>query len=372
MSRELPPRRKYELKKRAEQVAETHLRITEAAIDLHGTVGPARTTLSAVAERAGVERRTLYRHFPTESDLFAACSTHYFSANPWPDLAGWRAIRDPQERLEQGLDELYAYYERTEPMLSNVLRDAELVDFARDAVAPLHAYLEEAAEILTDRPWSPRPKTTAPRGSAAPRPRLLDLALTLGQRHRALRCGEARRRARRSRRPLGGIRMRGCTDVHSHRLHYRSPAQPRDRYDAGEFDPATRRVFRATIDWFEAKGKAAITSEVRTDVWYADFIEFLARERVFATLLTPARDAGSDPDKRWDTARNAVFNEILGFYGLPYWYAWQVTILGPRARSGRATTTPPANAPLGCSTTARCSRSACPSATTAPTSTRPT
>jgi acyl-CoA dehydrogenase len=99
-------------------------------------------------------------------------------------------------------------------------------------------------------------------------------------------------------------------------------------YDAAEFDPATRRLFRATIDWFEAKGKRALTAEVRTDVWYADFIEFLARERAFATLLTPARDAGGDPDKRWDTARNAVFNEILGFYGLTYWYAWQVTILG--------------------------------------------
>ncbi len=99
-------------------------------------------------------------------------------------------------------------------------------------------------------------------------------------------------------------------------------------YDAAEFDLATRKLFRATIDWFEAKGKARLTSEVRTDVWYADFIEFLARERAFATLLTPAREAGSDPNKRWDTARNAVFNEILGFYGLPYWYAWQVTILG--------------------------------------------
>src|SRR5215213_7619258 len=99
-------------------------------------------------------------------------------------------------------------------------------------------------------------------------------------------------------------------------------------YDAAEFDPATQRVLRATIDWFEAKGKATLTAEVRTDVWYADFIEFLARERAFATLLTPARDAGGDPDKRWDTARNAVFNEILGFYGLTYWYAWQVTILG--------------------------------------------
>lgn len=148
MSHETPPRRKYELKKRAEQVADTHRRITEAAIELHGTVGPARTTLSAVAEQAGVERRTLYRHFPTEADLFVACSTHYFAAHPWPALAAWRAIPDPRRRLEHALDELYAYYERTEPMFRNFLRDAELVDFARDAVVPLNAYLDEAAEVL--------------------------------------------------------------------------------------------------------------------------------------------------------------------------------------------------------------------------------
>jgi AcrR family transcriptional regulator len=148
MSRENPPKRKYELKRRAEEMAETHRRIIEAAIELHGTVGPSRTTLSAVARGAGVERRTLYRHFPTEAELFVACSTHYFAANAWPDLGTWRAIRDPRRRLALALEELYAYYDRTEPMLSNVLRDAELVGFARDAVAPLHAYLEEAAEIL--------------------------------------------------------------------------------------------------------------------------------------------------------------------------------------------------------------------------------
>jgi len=141
-------KRKYELRKRAEEMAETHLRITEAAIDLHGTVGPSRTTMSAVAERAGVERRTLYRHFPTEADLFAACSSHYFEANPWPDHRDWRAIADPRQRLERALEELYAYYERTEPMLSNVLRDADLVDSARDAVRPLDAYLDEAVEVL--------------------------------------------------------------------------------------------------------------------------------------------------------------------------------------------------------------------------------
>jgi acyl-CoA dehydrogenase len=117
-------------------------------------------------------------------------------------------------------------------------------------------------------------------------------------------------------------------------------------YDGSEFDSETQRVLRATIDWFEAKGKARLLAESHTDEWYSDFIEFLARERVFALLLTPARDADDAPGKRWDTARNAVFNEILGFYGLPYWYAWQVTILGlgpiwqsendaARARAGR-------------------------------------
>ena len=98
-------------------------------------------------------------------------------------------------------------------------------------------------------------------------------------------------------------------------------------YDAAEFDPATRascgddRLVRG-------EGQRPHTAETHSDEWYGDFIEFLARERAFATLLTPARDAGGDPDKRWDTRRNATFNEILGFYGLPYWYAWQVTILG--------------------------------------------
>src|SRR5688572_20401224 len=150
MSHEITPKRKYELRQRAEEMAETHRRITEAAIELHGTVGPSRTTLSAVAKRAGVERRTLYRHFPTEADLFVACSTHYFATNRWPELDSWRAIGDPAERQGRALDELYAYYERNEPMLGNVLRDAEVLALARDAVAPLRAFLEEAAEVLAE------------------------------------------------------------------------------------------------------------------------------------------------------------------------------------------------------------------------------
>jgi AcrR family transcriptional regulator len=148
MSAQIRTKRKYELKKRADEMAETHRRITEAAVELHGTVGPARTTLSAIAKRAGVQRHTVYRHFPTEDELFGACSAHYFTLNPWPELDCWRAISDPNERLARALDELYAYYERTEPMFTNVLRDAELVAAVRPTLAPLSAYLAEAAEVL--------------------------------------------------------------------------------------------------------------------------------------------------------------------------------------------------------------------------------
>jgi len=99
-------------------------------------------------------------------------------------------------------------------------------------------------------------------------------------------------------------------------------------YTAEEFDPATRRVLLATIEWFESRGKRLLKEQDRERVWYSDFLEFVARERIFATLLTPARDAAGDPDKRWDTARICAFNEIIGFYGIPHWYTWQVSILG--------------------------------------------
>jgi acyl-CoA dehydrogenase len=99
-------------------------------------------------------------------------------------------------------------------------------------------------------------------------------------------------------------------------------------YDAAEFDPATRRVLLATIEFFESRGKRVLKEHDHERVWYSDFLGFCARERVFATLLTPAAEGGGDPDKRWDTARICAFNEITGFYGLVYWYTWQVSILG--------------------------------------------
>jgi AcrR family transcriptional regulator len=148
MSGESFIKRKYELKQRAREMAETRQRITEAAVELHGTVGPARTTMSAVAERAGVQRHTLYRHFPTEAELFGACSAHFFSANPLPDPRPWRAIGDPRQRLARALDDLYAYYERTEPMFSKVLRDVELVEALEPTLVPMQDYVAEAVEIL--------------------------------------------------------------------------------------------------------------------------------------------------------------------------------------------------------------------------------
>jgi alkylation response protein AidB-like acyl-CoA dehydrogenase len=99
-------------------------------------------------------------------------------------------------------------------------------------------------------------------------------------------------------------------------------------YEASHFDDETRRLLRATIDWFEHRGKERLLEDYRGCVWYADFLEFAAKERLFAEMGTQAREANGDPDKRWDTSRISAFSEILAFYGLDYWYAWQVTILG--------------------------------------------
>ncbi|MEW1633702.1 acyl-CoA dehydrogenase family protein [Streptomyces sp. NPDC093801] len=108
-------------------------------------------------------------------------------------------------------------------------------------------------------------------------------------------------------------------------------------YDPAHFDPETRRLLRATVDWFEERGKRRLLEDYRTRAWLADFLAFAAKEGLFATFLTPAAAAGRE-DQRWDTARIAALNEILGFYGLDYWYAWQVTILGlgPVWQSGNA------------------------------------
>jgi AcrR family transcriptional regulator len=147
MPREMT-KRAYRMRRRAELQEQTRLRITEAAVDLHGSVGPARTSVKAVAERAGVERATVYRHFPDERALFAACSGHWRAANPTPDPAAWAAIADPDERLRSGLAELYAYYGRTEEMLGNLLRDAATVPIVAELMGGFRARLDALRDAL--------------------------------------------------------------------------------------------------------------------------------------------------------------------------------------------------------------------------------
>lgn len=115
----------YTLKKRAEQQAETRQRIVEASLDLHGSIGPALTTLSMIAERAGVQRHTLYAHFPDERSLFMACSGLHLEREPLPDATAWSDIADGDELLRTGLDAIYEWYERNTELVACVLRDAE-------------------------------------------------------------------------------------------------------------------------------------------------------------------------------------------------------------------------------------------------------
>jgi AcrR family transcriptional regulator len=121
-----PMPRKYEMKRRAERMRETRRRIAEAAVELHKSVGPARTTVSAIAEKAGVQRHTYYAHFPELKDLYQACTAHHLERNPLPDPSRWEQISGPEERLRRALSEVYAWYGGNEALLTNVLRDTPL------------------------------------------------------------------------------------------------------------------------------------------------------------------------------------------------------------------------------------------------------
>jgi AcrR family transcriptional regulator len=144
-------KRKYELKQRAERLAETRRRITEATVELHRTVGPAATHLNEVARRAGVQRMTVYNHFPNDTALLTACSAHWRALHPTPDLAAWRAVDDPGARLRLGLGQLYGWYRETEPMTGNVLRDAQVLP-ALQAILEggLLRYLDQARQVLIE------------------------------------------------------------------------------------------------------------------------------------------------------------------------------------------------------------------------------
>jgi AcrR family transcriptional regulator len=136
------------MKRRAELEQQTKIRITKSAVALHGSLGPSRTSVSAIAEHAGVRRSTLYRHFPDELALFTACTSHWLATNPFPDLAPWSAIGDVDERLRTALTELYGYYRRAQRMLSNVLRDEETMPLIKHMLGGYRRYLSNARDTL--------------------------------------------------------------------------------------------------------------------------------------------------------------------------------------------------------------------------------
>lgn len=145
--------RKYEQRQRAERQVDTRRRIVEATVELHETLGPARTTISAIAEAARVQRLTVYRHFADERALFEACSAHWSAANPAPDPAAWAAIPDPALRLQTALQEVYAFFRATEGMTANLLRDLPGSPALQEAAEPFLQYWETVRGVL-DRGWT--------------------------------------------------------------------------------------------------------------------------------------------------------------------------------------------------------------------------
>jgi AcrR family transcriptional regulator len=152
--------RTYELKRRAERQDETRRRIVAATVELHTTLGPSRTTVQAIAEKAGVTRPTVYAHFPDARAMLEACSGHVRATIPPPDPTRWQSISDPSERLKTALRELYGYYERLEPLLENVERDAAVMPLVAEMNAYHTRYLEGIRDLLV-RAWPTRGRARA-------------------------------------------------------------------------------------------------------------------------------------------------------------------------------------------------------------------
>jgi AcrR family transcriptional regulator len=146
---------KYEKKLRAEREAETRQRIVEAMVQLHREVGPARTTISAVAERAGVERLTVYRHFPDDTSMFEACTSHYATLVPGPDPARWAGIEDPAQRLRAVLLAFYDYYGKSEDVLTHAVRDVPHLPALAAVLSPWREFVARVREELLEG-WKAR------------------------------------------------------------------------------------------------------------------------------------------------------------------------------------------------------------------------
>ncbi len=141
-------KRPYRMKRRAELEEQTRRRITESAVALHEELGPAQTSISAIAERAGVRRSTVYRHFPDDEALFDACSSHFRTANPPPDPRSWSSVEDPAERTRSALRDLYAFYAATEAMYVSLLRDEPVVPAVERRLRDFHGYLRSIRDGL--------------------------------------------------------------------------------------------------------------------------------------------------------------------------------------------------------------------------------
>ena len=145
---EMAETRRYRQRERARKQLETRQRIVDALIELHETVGAARTTVVEVARRAGVGRMTVYNHFPTEADMVTACTSHWIELHPPPDVEGWARIADPDARLAAALAELYAYYRETQAMWTTAYRDARLVESLGQVMdATWFTLLDRAVEV---------------------------------------------------------------------------------------------------------------------------------------------------------------------------------------------------------------------------------
>jgi AcrR family transcriptional regulator len=141
-------KRTYVMRHRAERKDETRRAIVDATLELHGEVGPLATSYALIAARAGVERKTVYNHFPSEAELFQACSSRYRETNPFPDPEPWRKIADPEQRVQAGLSELYAHFRESEPRWANILRDAEVHPLVRAGAQYRYDYLQGVHDVL--------------------------------------------------------------------------------------------------------------------------------------------------------------------------------------------------------------------------------
>lgn len=158
-------KRKYELKERARRQAQTRQRIVEAAVALHTSVGPARTTISGIAQRAGVERHTVYAHFPDDRALFRACSEHWEARHPLPNLETLTELEGPVRRLRRALAEMYAWYESVEADLALFLRDASVVSANADVLDEMTADFARLADAVSEG-WPRRKSVRAAIGHA--------------------------------------------------------------------------------------------------------------------------------------------------------------------------------------------------------------